>query len=58
MKFNKGKIGKSEINSFVAEIESIYYTRNLIISTVDEWNSNARATIERNRDNWVIRFER
>ncbi|HDA8161128.1 DEAD/DEAH box helicase [Staphylococcus aureus] len=47
-KFNKGKIGKSEINSFVAELGSTYYTRGLIISTVDEWNSNARATIDKN----------
>ncbi|WP_243720229.1 restriction endonuclease [Macrococcoides canis] len=34
-KFNKGKIGKSEINSFVAELGSTYYARGLIISTVD-----------------------
>ena len=47
-KFNKGKIGKSEINSFVAELGSTYYTRGLIVSTVDEWNSNARATIDKN----------
>lgn len=47
-KFNKGKIGKSEINSFVAELGSTYYTRGLIIATVDEWNSNARATIDKN----------
>ncbi|OMH90343.1 type ISP restriction/modification enzyme, partial [Staphylococcus argenteus] len=47
-KFNKGKIGKSEINSFVAELGSTYYTRGLIISTVDEWNSNARTTIDKN----------
>ncbi len=47
-KFNKGKIGKSEINSFVAELGSTYYARGLIISTVDEWNSNARETIDKN----------
>ncbi len=47
-KFNKGKIGKGEINSFVAELGSTYYTRGLIVSTVDEWNSNARATIDKN----------
>ncbi|UEX90615.1 DEAD/DEAH box helicase family protein [Staphylococcus ratti] len=47
-KFNKGKIGKSEINSFVAELGLTYYARGLIISTVDEWNSNARETIDKN----------
>lgn len=47
-KLNKGKIGKSEINSFVAELGSTYYARGLIISTVDEWNSNARETIDKN----------
>lgn len=47
-KYNKDKIGKSEINSFVAELGSTYYTRGLIISTVDEWNSNARETIDKN----------
>ncbi|MCA4766445.1 DEAD/DEAH box helicase [Mycobacterium avium subsp. hominissuis] len=47
-KYNKDKIGKSEINSFVAELGATYYTRGLIISTVDEWNSNARETIDKN----------
>ncbi|BCT42329.1 MULTISPECIES: type ISP restriction/modification enzyme [Bacillus] len=47
-KFYKKKIGKDEINSFVAEMGKSYYQRGLIISTVDDWNKNARETIEYN----------
>lgn len=53
-KFYKNSIGKSEINSFVAETGSKYYQGGLIISTVDEWNKNARSTIENNQKNIEI----
>lgn len=48
-KFYKEKIGKSEINSFVADLGKHYYDRGLIISTVDEWNENAINTISYNQ---------
>lgn len=48
-KFYKEKIGKSEINSFVADLGKHYYDRGLIISTVDEWNENALNTISYNQ---------
>lgn len=47
-KFYTHKIGKDAINSFVAELGKSYYQHGLIISTVDEWNINARETIEQN----------
>lgn len=47
-KFYTNKIGKSEINSFVAELGKKYYQRGLIVSTVDEWNKNAQDTIYEN----------
>ena len=47
-KYYKNKIGKAEINSFVAETGKRYYQRGMIVSTVDEWNDNARETIEDN----------
>ena len=53
-KFYKNKIGKDEINSFVAEIGKRYYQNGIIISTVDEWNRNARETIDENGKNIEI----
>lgn len=47
-KFYENKVGKSEINSFVAELGKSYYQRGLIVSTVDDWNKNAQDTIEHN----------
>ena len=47
-KFYINKVGKSEINSFVAELGKSYYQRGLIVSTMDDWNSNARETIDQN----------
>lgn len=47
-KFHENKVGKSEINSFVAELGKSYYQRGLIVSTVDDWNKNAQETIEHN----------
>lgn len=47
-KFYTHKVGKDSINSFVAELGKSYYQHGLIVSTVDEWNSNARETIEQN----------
>ncbi|GGO37835.1 helicase [Plantactinospora veratri] len=48
-KFYKKKIGKPEINSFIADLGKHYYDRGLIISTVDEWNKNALDTVEYNQ---------
>ncbi|PTJ55371.1 helicase [Staphylococcus saprophyticus] len=53
-KFYKNTIGKAEINSFVAETGSNYYQGGLIISTVDDWNKNAKSTIENNQKNIEI----
>lgn len=53
-KFYRNTIGKSEINSFVAETGSNYYQGGLIISTVDDWNKNAKSTIENNQKNIEI----
>ncbi|QAR36235.1 type ISP restriction/modification enzyme [Latilactobacillus curvatus] len=47
-KFYHHKIGKDQINSYVAELGKSYYQRGLIISTVDEWNKNARETVDNN----------
>ncbi|EEU21911.1 DEAD/DEAH box helicase [Enterococcus faecalis] len=47
-KFYQDKIGKNEINSFVAELGKNYYQHGLIVSTVDDWNKNARDTIDHN----------
>ncbi|ANK63766.1 helicase (plasmid) [Loigolactobacillus backii] len=47
-KFYTHKVGKDSINSFVAELGKSYYQHGLIVSTVDEWNINARETIEQN----------
>ncbi|MGX6965075.1 DEAD/DEAH box helicase, partial [Tetragenococcus halophilus] len=47
-KFYTHRVGKDSINSFVAELGKSYYQHGLIVSTVDEWNSNARETIEQN----------
>ena len=47
-KFYTNKVGKTEINSFVAELGKSYYQRGLIVSTMDDWNSNARETIDQN----------
>ncbi|HPI99746.1 MAG TPA: DEAD/DEAH box helicase family protein [Enterococcus sp.] len=48
-KFYQHKIGKDEINSFVAELGKNYYQRGLIVSTVDDWSANAQETIEHNQ---------
>ncbi|ANK39356.1 helicase [Staphylococcus sp. AntiMn-1] len=53
-KFYRNTIGKSEINSFVAETGANYYQGGLIISTVDDWNKNAKSTIENNQKNIEI----
>lgn len=45
-KFYKNKVGKDEINSFIAELGKKQYAKGLIVSTVDEWNSKAQATID------------
>ncbi|SEM73746.1 Predicted helicase [Mesobacillus persicus] len=48
-KFYQRKVGKSEINSFVAELGKTYYQRGLIVSTVDDWNQNALETVANNQ---------
>ena len=40
-KFDKGKVSKDEINSFVAETGKDYYSAGMLVSTTDEWNRNA-----------------
>ncbi|WP_285816633.1 type ISP restriction/modification enzyme [Lactobacillus taiwanensis] len=45
-KFYKGKIGKSEIDSFVAGTAKDAYSAGMVVSTIDEWNKNAQATLE------------
>lgn len=47
-KFYKDKIGKAEINSFVADLGKHYYQRGMIVSTVDDWNENALETVSYN----------
>lgn len=45
-KFYKGKVGKDTINSFVAEASKNYYADGIIVTTTNEWNSNAENALE------------
>lgn len=45
-KFYSGKVGKDEINSFIAELGKDYYSLGMIVSTTDEWNQNALTTVQ------------
>lgn len=45
-KFYKGKVGKAEINSFIADLGKSYYSAGMIVSTTDEWNQNALDTVD------------
>ncbi|MBU5318391.1 DEAD/DEAH box helicase family protein [Lactobacillus johnsonii] len=45
-KFYKGKVGKAEIDSFVAEAGKNVYSAGIMVSSTDEWNKNAKATLE------------
>lgn len=45
-KFYKGKVGKAEIDSFVAESGKNVYSAGIIVSSTDKWNKNAKATLE------------
>lgn len=45
-KFYKGKVGKADINSFVAETGKSVYSAGMLISSTDDWNRNAKATLE------------
>lgn len=45
-KFYQGKVGKAEINSFIAELGKSYYSAGMIVSTTDEWNQNALDTVD------------
>ncbi|WP_084246957.1 DEAD/DEAH box helicase [Rummeliibacillus stabekisii] len=44
--FYSGKVGKAEINSFIAELGKDYYSSGMIVSTTDEWNQNALTTVQ------------
>lgn len=44
-KFDKGKVSKDEINSFVAETGKDYYAGGMLVATTDDWNKNAEATL-------------
>lgn len=39
-KFYTGKVGKAEIDSFVAETGKSVYSDGLLVSSTDEWDSN------------------
>lgn len=45
-KFYKGKVSKADINSFVAEAGKSVYSAGMLVSSTDQWNSNAKATLE------------
>lgn len=45
-KFYRGKVGKAEIDSFVAEAGKNVYSAGIIVSSTDKWNKNAKATLE------------
>lgn len=45
-KFYKGKVSKSDIDSFVAEASKNYYADGILISTTDEWNKHAENDLE------------
>ncbi len=45
-KFYKGKVSKSDIDSFVAEASKNYYVDGILISTTDEWNKHAENDLE------------
>ncbi|MDR3241389.1 MAG: DEAD/DEAH box helicase family protein [Lactobacillaceae bacterium] len=53
-KFYDHKVGKDQINSYVAELGKHYYQSGMIVSTVDDWNSNALETIKDNEKNIEI----
>ena len=44
-KFYKGKVSKAGIDSFVAETGKKVYSAGILVSSTDEWNSNARKTL-------------
>lgn len=45
-KFYKGKVSKAGIDSFVAETGKKIYSAGMLVSSTDEWNSNARNTLD------------
>ena len=45
-KFYKGKVSKAGIDSFVAETGKKVYSAGMLVSSTDEWNSNARKTLD------------
>lgn len=44
-KYYRGKVGKDTINSYVAELNKNYYADGLLVTTTDDWNKNAEATL-------------
>lgn len=45
-KFYKGKVSKAGIDSFVAETGKKVYSAGMLVSSTDEWNSNAKKTLD------------
>lgn len=45
-KFYKGKVSKAGIDSFVAETGKDIYSAGMLVSSTDQWNSNAQSTLE------------
>lgn len=45
-KFYKGKVSKSDIDSFVAEASKNYYADGILITTTDDWNKHAENDLE------------
>ena len=45
-KFYKGKVSKAGIDSFVAETGKDVYSAGMLVSSTDQWNSNAQSTLE------------
>ena len=45
-KFYRGKVSKAGIDSFVAETGKKVYSAGMLVSSTDEWNSNARKTLD------------
>lgn len=45
-KFYKGKVSKSDVDSFVAEASKNYYADGILITTTDDWNKHAENDLE------------
>ncbi|WP_407325300.1 DEAD/DEAH box helicase family protein [Lactobacillus johnsonii] len=45
-KFYKGRVSKAGIDSFVAETGKSVYSAGMLVSSTDDWNRNARKTLD------------